>query len=78
MQWDEAEEVLVYKFFLGVPKLLVVLVDDCVLVWVLVVSSGTSRGGKELGKKGSSNSVRQRFDRKRWERSGWLWSGRTG
>ena len=57
MEQDELEEVLVYEFFLGVPKLLVVLVDDCVLVWVAVVGSGTGRGGKELREKSGSNRV---------------------
>ena len=78
MEWDESEEVLVYKFFLGVPKFLVILVNDGVLVWVAVVGGGTNRGGEELGKKSSSNRVRRRFDGKRWERSGWLWSGGMG
>jgi len=78
MEQDEAEEVLVYEFFLGVPKLLVVLVNDCVLVWVAVVGSGIGRGGKELREESSGNSVRWRFDGKRWKRSGWLWSGGTG
>ena len=65
MQRDEAEEVLVYEFFLGVPKLLVILVNDGVLVWVAVVGSGASGGSKELGKEGGGNRVRWRFDRKR-------------
>jgi len=75
---DETEEVLIYEFFLGVPKLLVVLVNNCVLVWVVVGGSGTDGGGKELGKESSGNRVRWRFNGKRWERSGWLWSGGTG
>jgi len=75
---DEAEEVLIYKFFLGVPKLLVVLINDCVLVWVVVGGGSTDWGIEELGKEGSSNRVGWRFDGKRWERSGWLWSGRMG
>jgi len=78
VEWDETEEVLIYKFFLGVPKLLVVLVNDCVLVWVVVSGGGTDGGGEELGEESGGNSVRQRFDRKRWERSRWLWSGGTG
>jgi len=41
VEQDEAEEVFIYKFFLGVPKLLVVLVNDCVLVRVVVGGSGT-------------------------------------
>jgi len=75
VEWDEVEEVLLYEFFLGVPTLLVVLVDNCVLVWVVVGSSGAGGGGKELGKEGSGNRVGYWFDRKRWERSGWLRSG---
>jgi len=47
MEWDEAEEVLLYEFFLWVPKLLVILVDNCVLVWVTVSSGGAGGGGKE-------------------------------
>ena len=72
VEQDEAEEVLVYKFLLRVPKLLVVLVNDCVLVWVVVIGSGADRSGKELGKESSGNRVGWRFDRKRWERSRWL------
>jgi len=75
---DEAEEVPVYEFFLGVPKFLVILVNDGVLVWMAVISGGTSRGRKELGKEGGSNSIGQWFDGKRWERSGWLQSGGMG
>ena len=71
------KEVLIYKFFLGVPKLLVVLINDCVLVWVAVSGGGADRGGEELGKKGSGNRVRRWFDGKRWERSGWLWGRGT-
>jgi len=78
IEWDKVEEVLVYEFFLGVPKLLVILVNDCVLVWVAVVGGGTGRGGKELREESSSNSVRWRFNGKRWKRSRWLWSGGTG
>jgi len=78
MEWDEVEEVLLYEFFLWVPKLLVVLVDNCILVWVAVGSSGAGRGGKELGKEGGSNRVRYWFDGKRWERSGCLRSGGMG
>jgi len=78
VEQDETEEVLIYKFFLGVPKLLVVLVNNCVLVWVVVGGGGTDGGGKELREKSSGNRVRRRFDGKRWERSGWLWSGGTG
>jgi len=59
------EEVLLYEFFLGVPKFLVVLVDDCVLVWVLVSSGGAGRGRKELGKEGGGNGVGYQFDGKR-------------
>jgi len=66
------KEVPVYKFFLGVPDLLVVLVDNCVLVWVAVVGGGTSQDGEELREKSGSNRVRWWFDGKRWERSGWL------
>ena len=72
------KEVPVYEFFLGVPKLLVVLVNDCVLVWVVVVGSGAGGSGEELRKEGSSNSIRWRFNGKRWERSRWLRSGGTG
>ena len=75
---DEAEEVLIYEFFLGVPKLLVVLINDCVLVRVVVGGGGTNGGGEELREKGGSNGIRRRFDGKRWERSRWLWSGGTG
>jgi len=75
---DESEEVLVYEFFLGVPKFLVVLVNDCVLVRVAVVGGGTDGGGEELGKEIGGNRAGRRFDGKRWERSGWLWSGGTG
>jgi len=75
---DEAEEILVYKFFLRVPKLLVILVNDCVLVWVAVIGVGTGGGGKELRKEIGGNGVGQQFDGKRWERSGWLRSGGTG
>ena len=78
MERDKSEEVLVYKFFLGVPKFLVVLVDDCVLVWVVVSGGGTGRGSEKLRKKGSSDGVRYWFDGKRWERSGWLQSGGMG
>ena len=78
VEWDEAEEILVYEFLLGVPKLLVVLVNDSVLVWVVVGGGGASRGGKELGKEGGGNRVGRRFDGKRWERSGCLRGGRTG
>jgi len=78
MEQDEMEEVLLYEFFLGVPKLLVVLVDDCVLVWVAVSSGSASGGSKELGKEGSGNGVGYQFDGKRWERSGWLRSGGMG
>jgi len=78
MERDKLKEVLVYKFFLRVPKLLVVLVDDCVLVWVVVGSSGAGRGGEELGKESGGNSIGWRFDGKRWESSGWLQSGATG
>ena len=78
MERDEAEEVLVYVFFLGVPKLLVVLVNDCVLVRMTVGCSGADGGGKELGEKSGGNRVRRWFDGKRWERSRWLWSGGTG
>ena len=74
---DEAEKVLIYEFLLGVPKLLVILVDDCVLVWVVIGGGGTSRGGEELGKEISCNRAGWVFDGKRWERSGWLWSGGT-
>jgi len=78
VEQNEAEEVLIYEFFLGVPKLLVILVDDCVLVWVVVSGGGTDGGGKELRKEGGGNRVRRQFDGKRWERSGWLWSGGMG
>ena len=78
VEWDETEEVLIYKFFLGVPKLLVVLVNDCVLVWVVVSGCGTDGGGKELGEESSGNSIRWQFDGKRWERNGWLRSGGIG
>ena len=75
---DESEEVLVYVFFLGVPKLLVVLVNDCVLVWVVVGGGGAGRGGEELGKEIGCNRAGWVFDGKRWERSGWLRSGGMG
>jgi len=75
---DEAEEVLIYKFFLQVPKLLVILVNNCVLVQVVVGSGSTDGGGKELRKEGGGNGVGRQFNRKKWERSGWLWSGGTG
>jgi len=78
VEQNEAEEVLIYEFFLGVPKLLVILVDDCVLVRVVVGGGGTDGGGKELRKEGGGNRVRRQFDGKRWERSGWLWSGGMG
>ena len=58
MERDEAEEVLVYEFFLGVPKFLVVLVDDCVLVRVAVSSGGTGGGGEKLGKEVGGNRAR--------------------
>jgi len=75
---DKVKEVPVYEFFLGVPKFLVVLVNDSVLVWVAVISSGASGGGEELGKESGGNSVGWWFNRKRWERSRWLQSGGTG
>jgi len=78
MQWDEAEEVLVYEFFLGVPKLLVILVNDCVLVRVVVVGGGASGDGEEMRKEVGGNRSGRRFNGKRWERSGCLWSGGTG
>jgi len=58
MEWDELEEVLVYKFFLGVPKLLVVLVDDYVLVWVAVGGGGADGGGEKVGEKIGGSSGR--------------------
>jgi len=45
---------------------------------VVVSGGGTDGGGEELGKEGSSNGVGWWFNGKRWERSRWLWSGRTG
>ena len=78
VKWDELKEVLVYEFFLGVPKLLVVLVNDCILVWVAVVGGGTSGGSEELREKSSGNRVGWRFDGKRWERSGCMWSRGMG
>ena len=57
MERDESKEILVYEFLLGVPKFLVILVDDCVLVRVVVVSSGTGRDSKELGEKSGGNRV---------------------
>jgi len=57
MQWDEAEKVLVYKFFLGVPKLLVVLVNNGVLVWVAVVGSSADGGGEEVREKIGSSRI---------------------
>ena len=65
MQRDEVEEILVYKFFLQVPKLLVILVNDGILVWVVVVGSGAGEGGKEVGKEVSGNRGRWWFDGKR-------------
>jgi len=64
MERDDTEEVLLYEFLLGVPKILVILVDDCVLVWVAVGSGGAGRGSKELGKEGGGNRVRYQFDGK--------------
>ena len=78
VEWDEAEKVLVYEFLLGVPKRLVVLVNDCVLVWVVVSGGSAGGGGKELRKKIGCNRAGRVFDGKRWERSGWLWSGGMG
>ena len=78
MERDKSKEVLVYEFFLGVPKGLVVLVNDCVLVWVVVGSGGAGGGGKELGEEIGCNRAGRVFDGKRWERSGWLRSGGTG
>jgi len=75
---DEVKEVPVYEFFLGVPKFLVVLVDDSVLVWVSVIGGSTGGGSEEMRKKVSSNRVGWQFDGKRWERSGCLWSGGMG
>jgi len=48
---DEVEEVLIYKFFLGVPKFLVVLVNDCVLVRVVVSGGGTDGGWRRVEEK---------------------------
>ena len=78
VEWDELEEVLVYVFLLQAPKLLVVLVNDSVLVWVVVGGGGASGGGEELGKEIGCNRAGRVFDGKRWERSGCLWSGGTG
>jgi len=71
MEQDESKKVLVYKFFLGVPKLLVVLVNDCVLARVVVGGGSADGGGEELREKNGGNGVGRRFDGKRWERSGW-------
>jgi len=78
VEWDEAEKVLVYIFLLQAPKLLVVLVNDCVLMWVVVVGGGASGSGEEMWEEVGSSGVCRRFDGKRWERSGWLRSGGTG
>jgi len=65
MERDEAKEIPVYEFFLWVPKLLVVLVNDCVLVRVVVSGGGASGGGEELGKKSGGNSIGRWFNGKR-------------
>ena len=54
---NEAEEVPVNKFFLGEPKLLVVLVDDGVLVRVAVLGEDTGRFRKEMWEEGGSNVI---------------------
>jgi len=46
---DIAKEVPVNKFLLSDPKLLAVVVDDCILVGVLVDDEGTGGRGKEVG-----------------------------
>ena len=46
---DGAEEVGVNKFFMGVPDMAVLLVDDGVLVGVVVICCKARRGSKEVG-----------------------------
>jgi len=57
MQQDEVEKVLVYEFFLGVPKLLVILVNNGVLVWVAVVSGSADGGREEVREKISGSRI---------------------
>ena len=54
---DETEEVPVDELFLGKPKLLVVLVDNCVLVRVTILGEDTSGFSEEVWEEGGSNVI---------------------
>ena len=46
---EKAEEVMFNKFLLRNPKFFSVVVNDCVLVWVMVDDVSTSGGVEEIG-----------------------------
>ena len=46
---DKMEEITLDKFFLGDPKFLAMVINDCVLVGVLVNNKGAGRGMEKIG-----------------------------
>ena len=54
---DKAQKVPVDEFFLGEPKLLVVLIDDGVLMWVAVLSKDTGGLREEVWEEGGSDVI---------------------
>ena len=60
------EEVGVDKLFMGVPNMAVLLVDDRVLIWVVVVHSKAGRGSEEVGEGEEVGSERGEEGGGRW------------